>query len=116
MKLAAPGQRLALRSRSVRRLGPDSPNCKPPLCEAAAQRNPTPVRGPVLLLVFSLAAVGADAGRALTTTYVPFLLERIDDAPALIGVVMTVNALSGFAVRLAVGFWSAARSTLAVAA
>ena len=62
--------------------------------------------GPGLLLAFSLAAVGAGAGRALTTTYLPVLLERIDDAPSLIGAVMTVNALSGFAVPIAVGIWS----------
>ena len=34
------------------------------------------------------------------------LLERIDDAPSLIGAVMTVNALAGFVVPLAVGAWS----------
>ncbi len=74
--------------------------------EAIARPGPTPVDGRVLLLVFSLAAVGAGAGRALTTTYVPFLLERIDDAPALIGALMTVNAVTGFAVPLAIGLWS----------
>jgi hypothetical protein len=58
---------------------------------------------PRLLLAFSLAAVGAGAGRALTTTYLPLLLERIEDAPSLIGAVMTVNALAGFAVPIAVG-------------
>jgi membrane-associated phospholipid phosphatase/MFS family permease len=62
--------------------------------------------GPALLFAFSLAAVGAGAGRALTTTYLPLLLERIDDAPSLIGAVMTVNALAGFAVPIAVGVWS----------
>ena len=31
-------------------------------------------------------------GRALTTTYLPVLLERIEDSPSLIGAVMTVNA------------------------
>ena len=62
--------------------------------------------GPGLLLAFSLAAVGAGAGRALTTTYLPVLLERIDDAPSLIGAVMTVNALTGFAIPIAVGIWS----------
>ena len=50
--------------------------------------------------------VGAGAGRALTTTYLPVLLERIDDSPSLIGVVMTVNAVTGFAVPLVVGLWS----------
>jgi membrane-associated phospholipid phosphatase/MFS family permease len=62
--------------------------------------------GPALLFAFSLAAVGAGAGRALTTTYLPVLLERINDAPSLIGAVMTVNALAGFAVPIAVGVWS----------
>ncbi len=62
--------------------------------------------GSAVLVVFSLAAVGAGAGRALTTTYLPVLLERIQDAPSLIGVVMTVNAITGFAVPIAVGVWS----------
>src|SRR5215207_4764821 len=62
--------------------------------------------GPGLLVVFALAAVGAGAGRALTTTYLPVLLERIEDAPSLIGVVMMVNAIAGFAVPIAVGIWS----------
>jgi membrane-associated phospholipid phosphatase/MFS family permease len=62
--------------------------------------------GPALLFAFSLAAVGAGAGRALTTTYLPLLLERIHDAPSLIGAVMTVNALAGFAVPITVGVWS----------
>jgi membrane-associated phospholipid phosphatase/MFS family permease len=61
---------------------------------------------PALLVAFSLAAVGAGAGRALTTTYLPVLLERIQDAPSLIGAVMTVNALAGFAIPIAVGIWS----------
>ena len=61
---------------------------------------------PRLLIVFSLAAVGAGAGRALTTTYLPVLLERIDDAPTLIGAVMTVNAVAGFAIPIAIGVWS----------
>ncbi len=59
-----------------------------------------------LLFGFAVAAVGAGAGRALTTTYLPVLLERIDDAPSLIGVVMMVNAITGFAVPIAVGMWS----------
>jgi MFS family permease/membrane-associated phospholipid phosphatase len=58
------------------------------------------------LFAFSLAAVGAGAGRAMTTTYLPVLLERIDDAPTLIGAVMTLNALAGFAIPIAVGVWS----------
>jgi MFS family permease len=59
-----------------------------------------------VLVLFSLAALGAGAARALATTYLPVLLERIQDAPALIGLVMTVNAVAGFAVPLAVGVWS----------
>jgi membrane-associated phospholipid phosphatase/MFS family permease len=59
-----------------------------------------------LLVAFSLAAVGAGTARALTTTYLPVLLERIDDAPSLIGAVMSVNAIAGFAVPLGVGLWS----------
>ncbi len=59
-----------------------------------------------LLFGFAIAAVGAGAGRALTTTYLPVLLERIDDAPTLIGVVMMVNALTGLAIPIAVGIWS----------
>jgi membrane-associated phospholipid phosphatase/MFS family permease len=65
---------------------------------------------PALLLVFSLAAVGAGTARALTTTYLPVLLERIDDSPSLIGAVMTVNAVAGLAVPLAVGPWSDRRA------
>ena len=64
----------------------------------------------ITLLAFSLAALGAGTARALTTTYLPVLLERIDDAPSLIGVVMTVNAVSGLLVPLAVGVWSDRRA------
>lgn len=64
----------------------------------------------VTLLAFTLAALGAGTARALTTTYLPVLLERIDDAPSLIGVVMTVNAVSGLLVPLAVGVWSDRRA------
>jgi maltose/moltooligosaccharide transporter len=59
-----------------------------------------------VLVAFSVAAAGAGTARALTTTYLPVLLERIDDAPALIGAVMSVNAVAGFAVPLVVGVWS----------
>jgi len=59
-----------------------------------------------LLFAFALAAVGAGAARALTTTYLPVLLERIEDSPTLIGVVMMVNAVAGFGVPLVVGVWS----------
>jgi membrane-associated phospholipid phosphatase len=64
----------------------------------------------VTLLAFAMAALGAGTARALTTTYLPVLLERIDDAPSLIGVVMTVNAVSGLLVPLAVGVWSDRRA------
>jgi dolichol-phosphate mannosyltransferase len=62
--------------------------------------------GKRLLFAFALAAVGAGAARALTTTYLPVLLERIQDSPSLIGVVMMVNAIAGFGVPLVVGIWS----------
>jgi MFS family permease len=68
------------------------------------------MRARTFLFVFSLAAVGAGAARALTTSYLPVLLERIDDAPVMIGLVMTVNAIAGIAVPLAVGVWSDRRA------
>jgi predicted MFS family arabinose efflux permease/membrane-associated phospholipid phosphatase len=58
------------------------------------------------LIVFAAAAVGAGAGRAVTTTYLPVLLDRIDNAPGLIGLVMLVNAGTGLLVPLVVGYWS----------
>jgi membrane-associated phospholipid phosphatase/predicted MFS family arabinose efflux permease len=58
------------------------------------------------MIAFAAAAVGAGVGRAITTSYLPVLLERIDDNPGLIGVVMLVNAAAGFAVPLVVGIWS----------
>ena len=42
----------------------------------------------------------------MTTTYLPVLLDRIDDAPGLIGLVMLVNAGAGFSVPLVIGYWS----------
>jgi membrane-associated phospholipid phosphatase/MFS family permease len=62
--------------------------------------------GSAMLALFSLAAVGAGAGRALTTTYLPVLLEKIDDEATLIGAVMTVNAIAGFTIPIVVGIWS----------
>ena len=59
--------------------------------------------GLLFLSSFAAAAVGFGAARALATTYLPVLLERIEDAPILIGVVMLVNAASGFAVPLVAG-------------
>ncbi|HET9738332.1 MAG TPA: MFS transporter [Solirubrobacteraceae bacterium] len=58
------------------------------------------------LVMFSAAAVGAGLGRALVTTYLPVLLSRIRDAPELIGMVMLVNTVAGFAVPLLIGLWS----------
>ncbi len=63
-------------------------------------------RGLAFLTGFGLAAAGVGAARAMTTSYVPVLLDRIKEAPGLIGAVMLVNALAGFAVPIAVGVWS----------
>src|ERR671915_728817 len=60
---------------------------------------------------FATVAVALGAARAVTTTYVPVLLERIADRPGLIGAVMLVNALAGFVVPLAAGLWSDRRGT-----
>ena len=62
------------------------------------------------LVAFGLAEVGVGLARAATTTYVPVLLDRISESPALIGAVMLVNAAAGFAVPLAVGLWSDRRA------
>ena len=62
--------------------------------------------GPLFLAVFAAVALGLGAARAVTTTYVPVLLDRIADRPGLIGAVMLVNAAAGFLVPLAVGVWS----------
>jgi membrane-associated phospholipid phosphatase len=58
------------------------------------------------LVAFAAAAAGAGLARAVTTTYLPVLLDRIANAPALIGAVMLVNAGAGFVVPLVVGVWS----------
>src|SRR5919106_7040023 len=58
------------------------------------------------LVAFAAAAAGAGLGRAVTTTYLPVLLDRIADAPALIGAVMLVNAAAGLAIPLVIGVWS----------
>jgi maltose/moltooligosaccharide transporter len=58
------------------------------------------------LVAFGAAALAAGLGRAVTTTYLPLLLEQIKDAPGLIGMVMLVNAAAGMAVPLVVGRWS----------
>jgi dolichol-phosphate mannosyltransferase len=58
------------------------------------------------IVAFAAAALAAGLGRAVTTSYLPLLLERIDDAPGLIGMVMLVNAAAGMAVPLVTGIWS----------
>jgi membrane-associated phospholipid phosphatase len=58
------------------------------------------------VVAFAAAALAAGLGRAVTTSYLPLLLERINDAPGLIGLVMLVNAAAGMAVPLVVGIWS----------
>ena len=62
------------------------------------------------LVAFAGAALAAGLGRAVTTTYLPLLLERINNAPGLIGTVMLVNAAAGMAVPLVVGVWSDRRA------
>jgi membrane-associated phospholipid phosphatase/Na+/melibiose symporter-like transporter len=62
------------------------------------------------LVVFGAAALGAGLGRAVTTSYLPLLLDRIEDAPGKIGTVMLVNAAAGLFVPLVVGFWSDRRA------
>ena len=102
MRTIAPSRESSRSRLAARQACPGAPSTPAP--EAAR------LGRPALLLVFSLAAVGAGTARALTTTYLPVLLERIDDAPSLIGVVMTVNAASGLLVPLAVGVWSDRRA------
>jgi membrane-associated phospholipid phosphatase len=72
----------------------------------SSTRHPIVAAGLLPLLAFAAAALGAGVGRAVTTTYLPLLLERIKDAPGLIGMVMLVNAFAGFGVPLVVGLWS----------
>jgi membrane-associated phospholipid phosphatase/MFS family permease len=73
---------------------------------AATLRLQTPRVATSALWAFAAVAVALGAGRAVTTTYVPVLLERIADRPGLIGAVMLVNAIAGFVVPLATGLWS----------
>ncbi len=62
------------------------------------------------LAAFAAVAVGLGAARALTTAFVPVLLDRIDHNPGLIGAVMLVNAFAGFTVPLLAGLWSDRRA------
>jgi MFS family permease len=72
--------------------------------EARRPRLPR-IRTP-FMVAFAAAALAAGLGRAVTTSYLPLLLERIDNAPGLIGMVMLVNAAAGMAVPLVTGIWS----------
>src|SRR3990170_4680432 len=78
---------------------------------AHAIARPAPRAAATALWAFATVAVALGAARAITTTYVPVLLERIADRPGLIGAVMLVNAAAGFAVPLATGVWSDRRGT-----
>jgi membrane-associated phospholipid phosphatase len=75
------------------------------VAEAPSERRHVEHRS-AYLVAFAAAAVGAGAARAVTTTYLPLLLDRIANAPALIGLVMLVNAGAGLLVPLFVGYWS----------
>ncbi len=72
----------------------------------ALPTTPRVSRGGLYLAAFAAAAVGAGTGRAVTTTYLPVLLDNIENSPGLIGLVMLVNAGAGLSVPLVVGFWS----------
>lgn len=63
------------------------------------------------MLVFVAVAVGAGLVRTVATTYLPILLAEIREAPGVIGSIMVVNSLAGFAVPLTVGLWSDRRHT-----
>jgi predicted MFS family arabinose efflux permease/membrane-associated phospholipid phosphatase len=76
-------------------------------------RGSSPRTASVALWAFATVAVALGAARAVTTTYVPVLLERIADRPGLIGAVMLVNAAAGFAVPLVTGVWSDRRGSRA---
>jgi membrane-associated phospholipid phosphatase/predicted MFS family arabinose efflux permease len=80
---------------------------------AHAIARPAPRAAAAALWAFVTVAVALGAARAVTTTYVPVLLERIADRPGLIGAVMLVNAAAGFVVPLAAGLWSDRRGTRA---
>jgi membrane-associated phospholipid phosphatase/MFS family permease len=75
---------------------------------AVARLRPGPAlpAGAGFLAAFAAVALGVGLGRAITTTYLPVLLDRIKDAPALIGAIMLVNAAAGLVVPLVVGVWS----------
>ena len=76
----------------------------------APLRAPAARTGFAFLAAFGLAAAGVGAARALTTTFLPVLLDRIHHSPGLIGAVMLVNAAAGFLVPIVVGVWSDRRA------
>src|SRR3990170_1875251 len=80
---------------------------------AHAIARPAPRAAAAALWAFVTVAVALGAARAVTTTYVTVLLERIADKPGLIGAVMLVNAVAGFVVPLATGLWSDSRGSRA---
>ena len=103
--------------RSVTRLDPSRCAVSSEPLLAAQRASPVPLttrprRGLAYLVVFASAAIGAGLVRTVATTYLPVLLAEIRDAPALIGAVMLVNSVAGFAVPLLVGRWSDRRHTL----
>lgn len=59
--------------------------------------------GLLALATFGSAALGAGIGRAVLTAYLPLVLERIQDAPVLIGLVMASNPIAGILVPLVIG-------------
>lgn len=75
---------------------------------AVSVRRPGALRrlGTVSLIAFAAAALAAGLGRAVTTTYLPVLLDHIGTSAGVIGTVMLVNAVAGFSVPLVVGIWS----------
>ena len=79
----------------------------------AVPLRPPPRTAATALWAFATVAVALGAARAVTTAYVPVLLERIADRPGLIGAVMLVNAAAGFFVPLATGLWSDRRASRA---
>jgi predicted MFS family arabinose efflux permease/membrane-associated phospholipid phosphatase len=78
---------------------------------AVSARTRPPRAAAAALWAFAAVAIALGAGRAVTTTYVPVLLERIADRPGLIGAVMLVNAAAGFIVPIASGLWSDRRGS-----
>jgi membrane-associated phospholipid phosphatase/MFS family permease len=80
---------------------------------AVPVRQAAPRAAAAALWTFAAVAVALGAARAVTTAYVPVLLERIADRPGLIGAVMLVNAAAGFVVPLATGLWSDRRGSRA---